>query len=67
MSKTWGFFFGGLGHGSASSCQISANHKFFSGFNVFCGVSTGLKGKSQTKDNISDSLSIRYFFYLFEK
>ena len=42
MSKTWGFFFGGSGHGSESSCQISAYYKFFLGFNVFCRISTGL-------------------------
>ena len=30
-SKTWGFFFGGLGHGSELSCQISAYYKFFQG------------------------------------
>ena len=42
MSKTWGFFFGGSGHGPESSCQISAYYKFFPGFNVFCRISTGL-------------------------
>ena len=31
MSKTWGFFFGGSGHGPESSCQISAYYKFFPG------------------------------------
>ena len=36
MSKTWGFLFGGSGHGSESSCQISAYFKFFSGLHVFC-------------------------------
>ena len=42
MSKTWGFFFLGSGHGPESSCQISAYYKFFPGFNVFCRISTGL-------------------------
>ena len=42
MSKSWGFFFGGSGHGIESSCQISAYCKFFPGFNVFCRISTGL-------------------------
>ena len=40
-SKTWGFFFGGSGHGPESSCQILA-YKFFPGFNVFCRISSGL-------------------------
>ena len=43
MSKTW-FFFGGSGHGSESSCQISAYYKFFPGLHVFCRISTGLDG-----------------------
>ena len=43
MSKTWGFFFGGSGHGPESSCQISAYYKFFPGLHVFCRISTGLK------------------------
>ena len=42
MSKTWGFFFGGSGHGPESLCQTSAYYKFFPGFNVFCRISTGL-------------------------
>ena len=42
MSKTWGFFFGGSGHGSESSCQISAYYKFFPGLHVFCRISTRL-------------------------
>ena len=42
MSKTWGFFFGGSGHGPESSCQISAYYKFFPGLHVFCRISTGL-------------------------
>ena len=42
MSKTWGFFFGGSGHGSESSCQISAYYKFFPGSLVCCRISTGL-------------------------
>ena len=42
MSKTWEFFFGGSGHGSESSCQISAYYKFFPGLHVFCRISTGL-------------------------
>ena len=44
ISKTWGFFFGGSGHGPESSRQISANYKFFSGFNVLCHISTRLEG-----------------------
>ena len=43
MSKTWGFFFGGSGHGPESSRQISAYYKFFPGLHVFCRISTGLK------------------------
>ena len=35
MSKTWGFLFGGSGHGSESSCQISAYYKFFPGKSYF--------------------------------
>ena len=42
MSKTWGFFFVGSGHGPESLCQISAYYKFFPGFNVFCRISTEL-------------------------
>ena len=42
MSKTWGFFFGGSGHGPESSCQISAYYKFFPCLHVFCRISTGL-------------------------
>ena len=42
MSKTWGFYFGGSGHGSESSCQISAYYKFFPGLHVFRRISTGL-------------------------
>ena len=38
MSKTWGFFFGGSGHGFESSCQISAYYKFFR----VKAISTGL-------------------------
>ena len=30
--QNMGIFFGGSGHGSESSCQISAYYKFFSGF-----------------------------------
>ena len=41
MSKTWGFFFGGSGHGPESSRQISAYYKFFPGLHVFC-ISTRL-------------------------
>ena len=37
MSKTWGFFFGGSGHGSESSCQLSAYYKVFPGLHVFRG------------------------------
>ena len=37
------FFFGSSGHGSESSCQISAYYKFFPGFNVFCRISTALQ------------------------
>ena len=43
MSKTWRFFFGGSGHGSESSCQISAYYKLFPGLHVFCRISIGLK------------------------
>ena len=51
MSKTWGFFFGGSGHGPESSCEISAYYKFFPGFNVFCRISTGLQmGEDQLDD-----------------
>ena len=42
MCKTWGFFFGGSGHGPESSCQISAYYKFFPGLHVFSRISTGL-------------------------
>ena len=35
MSKTWGFFFGGSGHGPESSCQISAYYKLFPGKSYF--------------------------------
>ena len=42
MSKTWGFFYGGSGHGSESSCQISAYNKFFPGLHVFRRISTRL-------------------------
>ena len=35
MSKTWGFFFGGSGHGPESLCQISAYYKFFPGKSDF--------------------------------
>ena len=45
MSKTWGFVFGGSGHGFESSCQIPAYYKFFPGFTVFCCISTGLKSQ----------------------
>ena len=40
--QNMGIFFGGSGHGSESSCQISAYYKFFSGLHVFCRISTGL-------------------------
>ena len=49
MSKTWGFFFGGLGHGPESSCQISAYYKFFPGLHVFCRISTGLLANPSDK------------------
>ena len=49
MSKTWGFFFGGLGHGPEPLCKISAYYKFFPGFNAFCRISTGLVGSSAKK------------------
>ena len=42
MSKTWGCFLGGSGHGPESSCQILANYKFFPVLHVFCRISTGL-------------------------
>ena len=42
MSKTWGFFFGGSGHGPEPSCQISAYYKVFPGLHVFRRISTGL-------------------------
>ena len=35
MSKTWGFYFGGSGHGLKSSRQISAYYKFFPGKTYF--------------------------------
>ena len=41
MSKTWRFFFGGSGHGSESSCQISAYYKVIPGLHVFRQISTG--------------------------
>ena len=37
-----GIFFGGSGHGSESSCQISAYYKFFPGLHVFRHISTEL-------------------------
>ena len=37
-----GDFFGGSGHGSESSCQISAYYKVFPGLHVFRQISTGL-------------------------
>ena len=40
--QNMGIFFGGSGHGSEPSCQISAYYKSFPGFNVFCRISTGL-------------------------
>ena len=40
--QNMGIFFGGSGHGPESLCQISAYHKFFLCFNVFCRNSTGL-------------------------
>ena len=40
--QNMGIFFGGLGHGSESPCQISAYYKFFPGLHVFCRISTGL-------------------------
>ena len=49
MSKTWGFFFGGSGHGSEPSCQISAYYKLFSGFRVFCRISTRLLDQQKFK------------------
>ena len=52
MSKTWGLFFGGSGHGPESLCQISAYYKFFPGFNVFCRISTGL-----TVQNVVETLT----------
>ena len=42
MSKTWGFFFGGSGHGPESLCQISAYCKVFPGLHVFRRISSGL-------------------------
>ena len=43
--QNMGIFFGGSGHGSVSSCQISAYYKFFPGLHVFCRISTGLSAK----------------------
>ena len=41
-AQNMGILFGGSGHGSESSCQISAYYKFFPGLHVFCRISTGL-------------------------
>ena len=40
MSKTWGFLFGGSGHGPESSCHISAYYKFFPGKSYFYRTKT---------------------------
>ena len=42
LVQNMGIFFGGLGHGPESLCQISAYYKFFPGLHVFCRIPTGL-------------------------
>ena len=47
MSKTWGFCFGGSGHGPESTCQISAYCKFFPGKSYFYRTIYGLWSPSE--------------------
>ena len=63
--QNMGIFFGGSGHGSESSCQISAYYKFFPGLHVFCRISIGLIGKIRSMISWKSSMRDRKIFKLY--